>query len=84
MMTVSEVAARLNLEPGTVRAHIRLGNLQSRLASPEEIAVLLSEGRIQGVTSRGVRVIDESEFHRYATPNRRSSTGSGKKPRNTS
>lgn len=66
MLTTKEAADRLGIK---ARSVVRLINeskvLKARKATTEEIAQLLTEGRVSSVTHSGILVIEEAEMARY-------------------
>ena len=57
MFVVGEIAPLLGVKTNRVYAMIEEGSLPSRMATREEAAWLLVEGRIKGVPGSGIRLI---------------------------
>lgn len=82
MLVVAEAAVLLGVKPGRVHALIESGALPSRFATRDEIAQLLSLGRVRGVPGTGIRLVPryavETAQHR---PGRGWRKGRSRKPK---
>lgn len=57
MLVVSEAAVLLGVKAGRVHALIESDALPSRFATRDEIAYLLTQGRVRGVPGTGIRLV---------------------------
>lgn len=60
-IVVREAAQVLSVSASRVQNMIADGRLSARKATKDEIAALLSDGRIRGVTPQGILLLDATE-----------------------
>lgn len=82
MIVVAEAATLLGVKTGRIHAMIDNGSLPSRFATREEIAILLTTGRIRGVPGSGIRLVSRNAVNAARhRPGRGWRKGRPRKPR---
>lgn len=71
LLVVREAAQQLHVTLSRVQNMIADGRLAARKATKEEEALLLRDGRIHGVTTQGILVVQETDVALLATRSRK-------------
>ena len=71
LLVVREAAEQLHVTPSRVQNMIADGRLSARKATKDEEALLLRDGRIRGVTTQGILVVQATDVALLTTRSRK-------------